>query len=466
MDTFEGEEDQMLFSQEVAEGNTVAQDVNLEIENQANNQLVDTQDGDTQPIDEHIVDELLEELMNNEGFVVIYEDNVVRKEEVFVEEEDEDDKDRLTSKDSNVPAMVEELDDQREGEVASRPRRTNAEAGVERIQMEFGRKGYGAKRGFILVNNGEVGKKLEHVDKTRTYMDVACNVVFVQVDNTIDPQRHNKMSDKASFKKYGQEAVASMIKEYTQLNERAVPGKPVVIPTDPRSLTPLERNRAMRAVNLIKEKRGGDLIGRTCVNGSGQRKYFKQYESVASPTAALESLIVTLLIDAYKGRDVAIYDVSDAYLQASLSSKGSNERVLMKLEGDLIDIMAKVNPEYAKNVIHEHSKEVLYMEILQVIYGCIESALRWYELYFETLMNEGFKINPCDKCVANKIINGKQCTLVWYVDDDKVSHVDDKEVTEVIDLMKGHFGDLTVTRGKTHHFLGINIHMHDKKTQK
>ena len=42
MDTFEGEEDQTLFSQEVAEGNTVAQDVNLEIENQANNQLGDT----------------------------------------------------------------------------------------------------------------------------------------------------------------------------------------------------------------------------------------------------------------------------------------------------------------------------------------------------------------------------------------------------------------------------------------
>ena len=55
---------------------------------------------------------------------------------------------------------------------------------------------------------------------------------------------------------------------------------------------------------------------------------------------------------------------------------------------------------------------------------------------------------------------------MWYVDDDKVSHVDDKVVTEVIDLMKGHFGDLTVTRGKTHHFLGMNMHIHDKKTQK
>ena len=146
MDTFEGEEYQTLFSQEVAEGNTVAQDVNLEIENQANNRLVDTQDGDPQPIDEDIVDEILEELMNNEGLVVIHKDNIVSEEEVFVEETDEDDKDSLTSEDSNVPAIVAELDDQREGEVASRPRRTNAGAGVERIQMDFTGKYYGAKR--------------------------------------------------------------------------------------------------------------------------------------------------------------------------------------------------------------------------------------------------------------------------------------------------------------------------------
>ena len=89
-------------------------------------------------------------------------------------------------------------------------------------------------------------------------------------------------------------------------------------------------------------------------------------------------------------------------------------------------------------MVYEKGRKVLYMEVLQAIYGCIESALRWYELFSETLVKEGWKINPYDKCVANKEINDKQCTIVWYVDDNKVSHVDPEVVTEVIELMKGH----------------------------
>ena len=112
----------------------------------------------------------------------------------------------------------------------------------------------------------------------------------------------------------------------------------------------------------------------------------------------------------------------------------------MKLEGDFVDVMVKVNPEHTKNVVYDLGKKVLYMEILQAIYGCIESLLRWYELYSETLMKEVFKINPYDRCVANKIINGKQCTILWCVDDNKVSHIDDKVVTDVIDLMTDLLG--------------------------
>ena len=43
--------------------------------------------------------------------------------------------------------------------------------------------------------------------------------------------------------------------------------------------------------------------------------------------------------------------------------------------------MCKVNPEHLKNVVYEKGLKVLHMEILKAIYGCIESALRWYELH-------------------------------------------------------------------------------------
>ena len=125
------------------------------------------------------------------------------------------------------------------------------------------------------------------------------------------------------------------------------------------------------------------------------------------PTASLEILIVSLLIDAYEGRDVMTYDVLGAYLHAKLLPRDNNKRVLMKLTGKCVNIMCEVNPEHEKNVVIENGKKVLYLETLRALYGCIESALRWYELYSETLSKEGFIINPYDKCVANKIITGK-----------------------------------------------------------
>ena len=58
----------------------------------------------------------------------------------------------------------------------------------------------------------------------------------------------------------------------------------------------------------------------------------------------------------------------------------------MKLEGDFVDTMIKVNPEHAKNVTYEHRKKVLHMEKSKATHGCIELALRSHELYSETLM--------------------------------------------------------------------------------
>ena len=67
--------------------------------------------------------------------------------------------------------------------------------------------------------------------------------------------------------------------------------------------------------------------------------------------------------------------------------------------------MCKVNPEHLKNVVYEKGLKVLHMEILKAIYGCIESALRWYELHAGILEKDNFVINSHYTCVANKIIN-------------------------------------------------------------
>ena len=124
--------------------------------------------------------------------------------------------------------------------------------------------------------------------------------------------------------------------------------------------------------------------------------------------------------------------------------------------------MCEVNPEFKEHVIYENDRKnrsikCLYVRVLRALYGYIESALLWYELYSSTLIKMGFKINPYDRCVANKVINGHQCTIVFYVDDNKISHRDPAVVSSVLDAISGHFGDLSISRGRKHDFLGMNI---------
>ena len=85
-----------------------------------------------------------------------------------------------------------------------------------------------------------------------------------------------------------------------------------------------------------------------------------------------------------------------------------------------MDIMCQINTEHKKNVRYENVHKVLYMLVLNFMYGCIEMALQCNELYLETLTDKVFELNPYDKCVTNKMVNGKQCTLVCYVDNKKV----------------------------------------------
>jgi hypothetical protein len=70
----------------------------------------------------------------------------------------------------------------------------------------------------------------------------------------------------------------------------------------------------------------------------------------------------------------------------------------------------------------------------------------------------GFELNPYDPCVANAMIKGKQCTICWYVDDNKISHEDPEVVSEIIAKIENKFGKMNVTRdGDDHDFLGMNI---------
>ena len=62
------------------------------------------------------------------------------------------------------------------------------------------------------------------------------------------------------------------------------------------------------------------------------------------------------------------------------------------------------------------------------------------------------------------MIDGKRCTIPWYVDANKLSHVDPKVVDSVLDIIGKVFGKVIVIRGKVFIFLGMKINITKDKT--
>ena len=261
------------------------------------------------------------------------------------------------------------------------------------------------------------------------------------------------MTAKRGIKMLGESAIAAMFKEYQQLENLEVLGR-----IDPDSLTRDDKRKALRAVNLIKIKRCGKVKGRTCADGSVQRNYVSR-EEASSPTLSNEALMCLLLINSFENRDIAVFDVPRAYLHAAIPK---DKFAILKIEDEFVNIMCDVNPAYLNDVRYEGKRKVLYVRILKALHGMIESALLWHRLYTEVLEKEGFELNPYDRCVANKVINGKQCTLAWYVDDNILSHSDPKVVDQILRTIESYFPGLVIERGRKLNYLGMELDFYEK----
>ena len=211
-------------------------------------------------------------------------------------------------------------------------------------------------------------------------------------------------------------------------------------------LTKDDKRNALMVFSLVKKKRCGKFKGRVVADGRKQRRYIEK-ESVASPTVHLESLLTTLVIDAHENRDVAILDVGGAFLLSKLS-----EFILIKVDDEDLVSLLGANPGYETYVNIEHGKRVLYLRLRTALYGIMQAALLWYKTYATCLKVNGFKLCKYDPCIATKMIDGKQCTIAWHVDDSKISHVDPNVVTDVINMIEKRFKEVTVSRGEHIHF--------------
>ena len=97
---------------------------------------------------------------------------------------------------------------------------------------------------------------------------------------------------------------------------------------------------------------------------------------------------------------------------------------------------------------------------MKAIYGTINAAILTYRKLVGYLADWGFEQNFYEPCCWNMLIEGKQFTIVFHVDNCYLSHVNLMVVTEIIkkfDKAYATIDKLTVRQGKVHEYLGMTV---------
>ena len=255
---------------------------------------------------------------------------------------------------------------------------------------------------------------------------------------------------------FGDKADEAVLKELTEVDDFET-----YKPVHKEDLSPEDCKNALESLMKITEKREDEtgnrkINGRMVADGSKQRSY-KGYEKSdgSLPTARTDSIITTGVIDAHEGQDVAVIDVQNAFLQSE-----NDQRIIMAIRGKTAELLVRLNPELYRPYIWYSQKGVpmLYVLVSKALYGMLRAALLFYRKLRRDLEEMGFEVNPYDPCVANRDVDGAQCTVVWHVDDLKVSHRDKSVVTYFAsELAKRNRDKIKIKSGKVFDYLGMDL---------
>ena len=96
----------------------------------------------------------------------------------------------------------------------------------------------------------------------------------------------------------------------------------------------------------------------------------------------------------------------------------------------------------------ENNRKVIYVVVLKALYGMLIASLLWHQKFREDLESIGFKFNIYDPCVANRMINNKQHTTRFHVDDILSSHVDSEVNDGFLQWLNKKYGSLKEVSAK------------------
>ncbi|TLX69534.1 hypothetical protein E9993_22935, partial [Labilibacter sediminis] len=156
---------------------------------------------------------------------------------------------------------------------------------------------------------------------------------------------------------------------------------------------------------------------RLVVKGYRQKEgldYFDTY----SPVTRITSIRMVLAIAAIRNLQIHQMDVKTAFLNGELE-----EEIYME------------QPEGFVASGYENK----VCKLVKSLYGLKQAPKQWHQKFDQAMMESGFKINECDKCVYVKNTTHGYVILCLYVDDMLIIGSNDKMIRSTKDMLKSKF---------------------------
>ncbi len=251
---------------------------------------------------------------------------------------------------------------------------------------------------------------------------------------------------------------------------RKLVSKGVFRPVFQHTLTPFQRANIIRSqLNVtqkylpssvgdgrVKDKVKARLVG----GGDGQDRNHYSRAETSSPTISTSSIFILAQVAAAEKHTVATIDIGSAYLNASMPKTDSKKLVFMRISKEVTArfILNEIKPDFAP---YTNTDGTLVVELDKALYGCIESALLWYQEISTFLISIGFVQNPYDICVLNRDCPLGRTTIGIYVDDLIITSSIPTLVSSAIKSIEDKYIQLKIQEGTRHNYLGMVLDFSD-----
>ena len=114
---------------------------------------------------------------------------------------------------------------------------------------------------------------------------------------------------------------------------------------------------------------------------------------MSSPTPSITTVMVQAARVAAEERQVIIFDVSQAFLNADID----DDRTYVRLPRRLADILVSIDFKYKD---YKCEDESIIVKLLKALYGLRKAPQLWRNTFRAVLIDESYKESTADECLC------------------------------------------------------------------